>query len=187
MNDAIVNLFFLISRYVHIVATTLIVGGTLFFEMVVPLAIGDLKTEVQLALFGRMRWLFRWVVYTSTIALIVSGSVSTYRNWSVVDGSYIRFLVQNSSEQNVQALQDASFLNRPKGWFIAHLAAGAMSIVLSLLLVSGGRPPDRPLQWMRLNLLILMLTIFLASASRGARQNLFQPLLKGQSMPAARE
>src|SRR5205823_8584735 len=97
MNETIVNLFFLFSRYVHIVATTLIVGGTLFFEMVVPLAIGDLKTEVQLALFGRLRWLFRWVVYTSTIALIVTGSVSTYRNWSVVDGSYIRFLVQNSS------------------------------------------------------------------------------------------
>ncbi len=55
-------------------------------------------------------------------------------------------------------------LNRPKWWFVAHIAGGTLSIVISLLLVSGGRPPERPLQWMRLNLLILMITIFLAKA-----------------------
>jgi len=187
MSDTIINLFFLLSRYVHIVATTLIVGGTLFFEMVVPLAIGELKTEVQLALFGRMRWLFRWVVYTSTVALIVTGSVSLYRNWSVMDGSYVHLLNQLSGEQTIQAMQDASILNRPRCWFVAHLVTGALSIVISVLLVSGGRPPDRPLQWMRLNLLVLMLAIFVGSASRGARQNLFQPLLRGQPIPGARE
>src|SRR5689334_25338949 len=128
MRDSIINLFFLLSRYVHIVATTLIVGGTLFFEMVVPLAIGELKTEVQLALFGRMRWLFRWVVYTSAIALIITGSVSIYRNWSVLNGTFIRFLEQTpgSNPQKIQAMQDESILNRPRIWFIAHLAAGAL-------------------------------------------------------------
>ena len=167
MNDAITNLFFLISRYVHIIATTMIVGGTLFFEMVVPLAIGELKSEVQLALFGRMRWLFRWVVYTCTVALLITGSVSIYRNRSVLDGEFIRMLDQMVGPKTVQAMQDESILNRPRPWFIAHLAAGFLSIGISLSLVMGGRPPEKPLQWMRLNLLILMLAIFLASASRG--------------------
>ncbi len=187
MSDTLANLFFLLSRYVHIVATTVIVGGTLFFEMVVPLAIGDLKTEVQLAVFGRMRWLFRWVVYTSAIALIVTGGVSIYRNRSVLDQRYEQLLGQLTSDQKVQTMEQNSVLNRPKWWFVAHIAGGTLSIVISLLLVSGGRPPERPLQWMRLNLLILMITIFLASASRTARQNLFQPLLKGQITPAARD
>src|SRR3954451_6609794 len=102
MNETIVNLFFLFSRYVHIVATTLIVGGTLFFEMVVPLAIGDLKTEVQLALFGRMRWIFRWVVYSSAIALVVTGSVSMYRNYHVLDGRFIRVLSQSAGAEKIQ-------------------------------------------------------------------------------------
>ena len=187
MNDTVANLFFLVSRYVHIVATTVIVGGTLFFEMVVPLAIGELKTEVQLALFGRMRWLFRWVVYTCTIALIVTGSVSIYRNYSVLNGDFVRLLDQLISPEKVQAKQDESIWNRPKPWFIAHIAAGVVSIVIALMLVVGGRPPAKPLRWMRLNLLVLMLAIFLASASRGARQNLFQPLLHGQSIPAVHE
>jgi peptidoglycan/LPS O-acetylase OafA/YrhL len=164
-----------------------IVGGTLSFELVVPLAIGEFKTEVQLALFGRMRWRFRWVVYISALALIITGSVSAYRNWSAIDGTYVQTLAKISTEQNVRAMQDASILNRPRWWFIAHMAVSMVSIVISLMLVSGGRPPDRPIQWMRLNLLILMVAMFLASASRGARQNLFQPILHGQPVPAARE
>ena len=187
MSETIINLFFLCSRYVHIVATTLIVGGTLFFEMVVPLAIGELKNEVQLALFGRMRWIFRWVVYTSAIALIVTGSVSVYRNRDVIDGRFVHVLANNVGEQKVQSLQNASIFNRPQWWFIAHLASGALSLVIALMLVSGGRPPDRPLQWMRLNLFVLLLAIFLASASRGARQNLFQTVLKERSIPTAHD
>jgi phosphoglycerol transferase MdoB-like AlkP superfamily enzyme len=187
MNNSLINLFFLISRYVHIVATTIIVGGTLFFEMVVPLAIGDLKNEVQLALFGRMRWLFRWVVYTCAVALIITGAVSIYRNYSVLDGSFVSLLNQGVGSQRIQAMQDESVLNRPKPWFIAHIAAGVASIAIALMLVVGGRPPEKPLRTMRLNLLVLMIAIFLASASRGARQNLFQPLLHGQSMPTMHE
>jgi hypothetical protein len=189
MPESLTNLFYLCSRYVHIVATTIIVGGTLFFEMVVPLAIGELKNEVQLALFGRMRWIFRWVVYTSAIALVVTGSVAMYRNWNVLNGQFISFLEKTpgSSPQKIQAMQDESIQNRPRIWFIAHLAAGAMSLIVALMLVSGGRPPDRPLQWMRLNLFILLVAIFLASASRGARQNLFQAVLQEQSLPSSHD
>src|SRR5215218_2400330 len=148
MQDTLINLFYLVSRYVHIVATALIVGGTLFYEMVVPVAIGELKTEVQLALFGRMRWVFRWVVYSSAIALLVTGASSVYRNFHVLDGRYVRVMEQTAGVEKIRALQDASIMNRPKIWFVAHLAAGAVSLLIALMLVSGGRPPERPIQWM---------------------------------------
>ena len=51
------------------------------------------------------------------------------------------------------------------------MAVSMVSIVISLMLVSGGGPPDRPIQWMRLNLLILMVAMFLASASRGQAES----------------
>jgi peptidoglycan/LPS O-acetylase OafA/YrhL len=179
------NLFFLCSRYIHIVATAMIVGGTLFYEMVVPPAIDDLKTEVQLAVFGRMRWVFRWVVYSSTIALLITGGVSAYRNYDkVLKGDFLSFLAQRSSPEEVEHLETESIFNRPKPWFIAHLAAGALSLLIAVALVSGGKPPERPLQWMRLNLFLLMIAIFLGSASRGARQNLFDPVLSGATAPA---
>src|SRR3569833_891769 len=99
MLESLSNLFFLFSRYLHIVATTLIVGGTLFFELVVPLAIGELKNEVQLVLFARMRWIFRSVVYISTVTLLLTGAISMYRNWNVINGDFIRFLVASAGEK----------------------------------------------------------------------------------------
>jgi hypothetical protein len=184
MEETLISLFFLISRYVHIVATTVIVGGTLFFELVVPLAIGEMKTEVQLAVVGRMRWGFRWVVYSCTAALLLTGAVAIYRNHSAMDGKFIEFLNSKSNpavQQKIQAMQDESIFNRPKWWYIAHLVAGTLSIVIAVSLVSGGRPPDRAVQWMRINVFILLIAIFLASASRGARQNLFMEVFSSQS------
>lgn len=187
MPESLTNLFYLCSRYVHIVAVTVIVGGTLFFELVVPLAIGELKNEVQLALFGRMRWIFRWVVYTSAIALVLTGTLSIFRNRDVLDGRFIQVVQKSAGAEKVQAMQDDSIFNRPRIWFIAHLIAGALALVVALSLVSGGRPPDRPLQWMRLNLLMLLIAMFLASASRGARQNLFHAVLQTPSVPTSHD
>src|SRR5437667_3611284 len=108
MRELVLNLFFLLSRYIHVVATTLLVGGTLFYEMVVPVAIGELKTEQQLAVFARMRWVFRWVVYSSAIALILTGSVSVYRNAWVLTGEYERYLARHSSEATIRQVKQAS-------------------------------------------------------------------------------
>src|SRR5438067_1496460 len=106
--EILINLFYLIARYVHVVATAVLVGGTLFYEMVVPLAIGELKTEQQLAVFARMRWVFRWLVYSSAIALLLTGGVSIYRNLNVLNGDYERFLVSISSQRTVESIRAAS-------------------------------------------------------------------------------
>src|SRR3954469_1111860 len=75
------DILFPVSRWVHIVTTTLIVGGTLFFELVLPIAIEDLKREQQLYVFARARLVFRWVVWISVAGLSISGFVSLYRMW----------------------------------------------------------------------------------------------------------
>jgi hypothetical protein len=187
MAEWLLNLFFLASRCLHIIATALIVGGTLFYELVVPIAIGELKTEVQMVLFARMRWIFRSVVYLSAATLVLTGLVSVYRNWNVMNGDYIRFMVAAAGDQRMYELIRASIFNWPRFWFITHIASGVISLVIAIALVSGGKPPERPLQWMRINLFVLIIAIFLASASRGARQNLFQPLLSDPSGTNARE
>ena len=43
----------------------LLVGGFLFYEMVVPMAIADLKEEAQIAVFARARWVFRWIIWSA--------------------------------------------------------------------------------------------------------------------------
>ena len=58
---------FPLNRWLHIVCTALLVGGTLFYEFIIPKAIEDLKEESQLAVLGRVRWFFGQVVIFSAL------------------------------------------------------------------------------------------------------------------------
>src|SRR5437868_5928828 len=75
------HILFVTMLWLHIVCTTLVVGGTLFFEFVVPLAVEDLKTEQQLTVFGKARWVFKRVIWPCALLLLVSGAMSILRLW----------------------------------------------------------------------------------------------------------
>ncbi len=72
--DVWLNVLHLVCRYLHIIGGMLLVGGILFYEMVVPIAISDLKEEVQIAVFARARWVFRWIVWTGAAILLLTGA-----------------------------------------------------------------------------------------------------------------
>jgi uncharacterized membrane protein len=132
-----------LNRWIHMVCTTLIVGGTLFFELVLPIAIEDLKREQQLYVFARARLVFRWVVWISVMGLIASGLLSGSRSW------------------HVYTLDEYS-----ARWAIAHILLSCVAMFIALLLTLGRQPPENPVRWMRLNLVILLVAIFLGSATR---------------------
>jgi hypothetical protein len=154
----------LISRYLHIACTTVLVGGTLFYEMVVPAAIDELKTEQQLDVFGRARWVFRRLVWTSAVLLVLSGAVSTRKHWSTYKDEAL-----SPVGQPLDADAAPSVLRRPGWWWAAHASTGALAVLIAVYLTTVTRPPDHPVGWMRLNLVILLLVIFLASATRHVR------------------
>lgn len=139
------DILYPVARWLHIVCTTLIVGGTLFYELVLPISIEDLKREQQLYVFARARLVFRWVVWIAVVGLLISGSVTVYRQW--------------------YQFQQAEFTYVTR-WGMAHIALGVIGMVVALLLTIGKRPPEDPVRWMRLNLVILLVVIFLGSATR---------------------
>ena len=154
MNEDLLNLLYLLSRWAHIVGACLLVGGTLFYELIVPVAIDDLRDEQKLAVFARARWAFRWIVWCSMIALLISGVVSTQRNWYAYRG--------------LEHLQ-TSGLGGAGTWWIMHTVAGIVGLTVAISLVKGRRPPRYPLVWMRINLMILLVAILMASAARHVR------------------
>lgn len=142
------HFLFVTMRWLHIVCTTLVVGGTLFFEFVVPLAIEDLKNEQQLAVFGKARWVFKRVVVTCTALLLISGSVSLYRLWNLsYDPAYQQTL----------------------GIAMGHAATGIFALVIAIALTTSSRPPDSPIGWLRVNLAVLLIAILLANIGRHVR------------------
>jgi hypothetical protein len=173
-------LTYLFARYLHIVCATVLVGGTLFYEMIVPHAIDELKTEQQLLIFARARWFFKWIVWLCAAVILISGIVNSYGHWQEYNRDETPpFQMQGPHLPS----EDVSPLVKPGWWWAAHASCGVLAIIISVGLTIGKVPPSQPIRWMRLNLVILLLVMFLATATRQTRLESGSPM--GASVPTA--
>jgi uncharacterized membrane protein len=148
METWLTHILYTTMRWTHMVAMTLIVGGTLFFEFVVPLAIESLKSEQQLDVFGKARWVFRRVVWIAAVCLVVSGAISLNRMWSTYNTDGYRASLS---------------------WAIFHIVLGIVGLGIAIVLTTSRRPPSHHVGWMRINLAILLVGIFTADVARHIR------------------
>jgi hypothetical protein len=179
MNDQVVSFLFLTSRYAHVIAASFLLGGTLFYELIVPVAIDELKDEQKLSVFARTRWAFRWIVWCTAVLLMLSGIVSSYRNWYAYNGT--EAAMTNPSGPAQMSHPGALRLEGAGHWWLAHVAVALFAMGVAIGLVRGGRPPRYPLIWMRINLLVLLVTIFLASTTRHLRLQLLESHLSSSA------
>jgi hypothetical protein len=161
------TIVYLFARYLHIVCATLLVGGTLFYEMVVPLAIDELKHEQQLLIFARARLFFKWIVWLSAAIILLSGVISSYGHWDEYNRESEFRIV--SSGPDAGRTVETSPMVRPGWWWAAHGSCGVLAVLISVSLTIGKSPPIQPIRWMRLNLVILLLVMFLATVTRQTR------------------
>lgn len=164
MEQILTTLLFLLGRYVHIIAAALLIGGTLFYELIVPVAIDELKDPQKLSVFARARWAFRWIVWFSVIALLISGVSSTIRNWNAYNG-----VEAAAIDPLIDMPSDRWHIRGAGHWWIGHTVLALIGVGVALALVRGRTPPRYPLVWMRINLVILLLVIFFASVTRDMR------------------
>lgn len=148
LEEWLAHILYTSMRWLHIVCTTLVVGGTLFFEFVVPIAIEDLKTEQQMAVMGKARWVFKRVIVACAALLLLSGSVSIYRQW----------LTYNQPGTRTALL-----------WSAGHTVLGILALGLAMILTVRRRPPNHHVGWMRINMIILLVAIFAANGARHVR------------------
>jgi uncharacterized membrane protein len=148
------NLIFPLNRWVHIVACTLLVGGVLFFEWVVPLATEGLKEEQRFTVFGRARWVFRRVAWLSVIGLVITGLISTWRMWHLY-----------RLEENVVG----AFILGSRPWVIGHVITGVVGGFFALAVTRTRKLMNHPVGWMRAVLVVLLISMFLASVARQVR------------------
>jgi peptidoglycan/LPS O-acetylase OafA/YrhL len=180
----------LLSRYLHIVCATLLVGGTLFYEMVVPIAIDELSTPQQLLVIARARWVFKWIVWLSTATIVISGIISTTNHWKQYNSEPER-IYRLDQPPRMGAAPEAAVKVPPAGragwWWAAHASTGLVAVLIALSLTIGKVPPSQPIRWMRLNLVILLLVMFLATATRHARLQSDQRRVVPSEPPEMRE
>lgn len=153
----IYNILSPVNRWLHIVASTVLVGGVLFFEFVVPLATEDLIEEQRLAVFGRARWVFRPVVWLSALILIGTGLFSAWRMWHIY-------------RADEAMLSTKWYASRP--WMYAHTVLGVLGFWMALVATRTRRLAHRPVGLLRALLVVLLVCIFLASVARHVRLRL---------------
>lgn len=145
MPDWSQHILFPLVRWLHIVFTTALVGGVLFYEFVIPKAIEELKGETQLAVLGRVRWIFRRIVVWSAVVLIVTGVISTWRQWGAYTPRFVR------------------------PWWALHVGLGVIAMALAVRITLGDRVPRHPIRWLRVDLVILLVAMFAAAVTRHVR------------------
>ena len=148
MPEWLQTILFPLSRWLHVVCTALLVGGTLFYEFVLPRAIEDLREEVQLSVLGRVRWVFRRVVILCVVLLLVTGCVATWRLLPLYQSSAFRVVPP---------------------WVWAHVALGTVAMAVGLLVMNRTRAPRHPLTWMRVNFVVMLIALFVAAVARHLR------------------
>lgn len=170
MNTFFVHtLIFLTSRYLHIVCATILVGGTLFYEMVVPAAIDELRPEQQLLIIARARWFFKRIVWVCSATILISGGVSSYEHWDDYNRDQIYRLDPALQSHLPPEMVEISPMARPGWWWAAHASTGIIAVLIALSLTIGKVPPSQPIRWMRLNLVILLVVMFFATVARQTR------------------
>lgn len=157
------SILFLLVRYAHIVGATFLVGGLLFYEMVLPIAISDLKGESQIAVFARARWVFRWIIWVTVVVMLCSGVGLSIRRMN----SYL-YAEYPQPPAGIMASPVTTLV--PRGlhtgwWWSAHASGGVMAMLIALYLCSGSRPLLHPIGWLRLDLMILLIVVFFATAT----------------------
>jgi hypothetical protein len=190
MIETLTGIAYFLSRYLHIIATALIGGGTLFYLWVVPFAIGELKEESQKLVFARARLVFRWIVFISALLLLISGAFITAHSVPTYQGEQIpafRELARiiHPTAPPTETLDHPTIFERPALWFVLHVAGALLCLIIAVALVRGGKPPDAPVFWMRLNFVLVLVTILLAVVGRNARQRLFESIKPYSATPSS--
>ena len=157
----VINTLSPVNRWVHMVSSTLLVGGVLFFEFVAPLATAGFAQRLErMAVFGRVaRWVFRKESQSLSMVLLTHQR----RNHGV---AIVAALPPGRANFYGGVLYEA----RP--W-----VAGAIlcSAVLGFIIVPAGdehgaRGIRGRWRWLRArSLVILLVCIFFASVSRHLR------------------
>jgi uncharacterized membrane protein len=143
---SIVSILF---RWAHVFAACLAIGGAFFIRLVLPPAIGPLDEPNRHGVFLRARRGFKMIVHPVVLVLLLSGVYNARGNW--------RWYTQNPPLLH--------------GLFGMHLLLGLIVITISLMVLAGREPIRSHRTLMKVNLLLMALTVLAAGALKWGRES----------------
>jgi uncharacterized membrane protein len=152
-------------RWLHLTTACVAVGGVFFLRIIFPIGLKALDAENARAMLLRTRRVFKMVIHTCILFLIISGTYNACMNW----GKY-----SDMSGGLGHAL------------FGIHLLLALIVFGIALWLLMGKEPKPDHLRWMAINLGLMFLTIAAASVLKYARENSAKTSVAAQNQLAVR-
>jgi uncharacterized membrane protein len=141
-------------RWIHITTACVAVGGVFFICVVFPIGLAALEADAARAMFLRTRWVFKMVVHTCILLLLVSGTFNAWTNWP-------KYTAMSAGLGH--------------SLFGVHLLLALIVFTIALWVLAGKEPPKNHLAWMAVNLGLMLLTIAAASVLKYARETSTKP------------
>jgi uncharacterized membrane protein len=131
----------ILSRWLHVMSAVLAIGGTFFMRVVLPLGLAQADAASREAVFLRCRRVFKMVIHTCILLLLLTGAYNSMRN-----------------------LDDYK-LHRPLMHILwgSHMALGVLAMVVALMLLAPKQPPTWHRAGAAATLVILFLAVLCAS------------------------
>jgi uncharacterized membrane protein len=151
MNNPVLIILF---RFLHVATACVAVGGVFFIRVVFPVGLKSLDSESSRTVLLRTRRVFKMVVHTCILLLLISGTYNAILNWS----GY------------TQAGPGVGH-----GLFGLHLLLALIVFGLALWMLAGAEPPADHQKWMAVNVVLVFLTIAAASTLKYVREHAKKP------------
>jgi uncharacterized membrane protein len=139
----------ILFRWLHIIPACLAIGGVFFMWFILPAGLSLLDAEQQKLVFLRCRRVFKMVVHSSILLLLISGTYNAIMNWSKYK------LVTPMSH----------------AYFGLHVLLALAVFAISLTLLAGKEPPQSHKKWMVVNFVLLLLVVAAGSTLKWVRDH----------------
>ena len=139
----------ILSRYLHILSAILAFGGLFFMRVVLPLGLAQADAASREAVFLRCRRVFKMLIHTAVLLLLLTGAFNTYSAWHDYR------------------------LNKPlmHGLWGPHMLLGVIAMIIALVLLAPKEPPRWHRAGAMINLIILFLAVLFASSLKFVRDS----------------
>ena len=163
MNNTVLVILF---RFLHVATACVAVGGVFFIRVVFPVGLKSLDSESSRTMLLRTRRVFKMVMHTCILLLLISGTYNAVLYWP----GY------------TQAGPGIGH-----GLYGLHLLLALIVFGVALWMLVGAEPPADHQKWMAINVVLVFLTVAAASTLKYVREHAKKPaavMTTDQSAPA---
>jgi uncharacterized membrane protein len=139
----------ILSRWAHVATACVAIGGVFFMRVLVPYGLATLDPVPRKAAFLRLRRIFKMVIHTSILLLLVTGIYNSYLNWDAY----------NAIPSLAQPL-----------WGM-HVLIALCIFAIALYVLIGAEPPAQHARWMGINLALMVLLLAVAATLKYVREH----------------